>query len=300
VPESRFGEIFETAEDCITAAFKEGLDRLSQAVLQAARGDELWLERIRAGVLALLVFLDENPDWAHLLILERPFEGAMVAECTQRVLHALPEVLQEARPELVVGPQLEPPAELIAELIATAVLSVIRARMLKGQSAPLAELAPSLMRQIIEPYLGRGAAKADRPHVEPEMAQTPVRPEVLPMRPHPRPVLALQMIASTPHLSNQQVGVAIGIDNDGGGQISQLLRLLQRRGLIENTSPNRRRAEPNAWLLTPYGHRALELLTGKTAPTSVREHAATLPARAFGRPVPRSSSRPARAARRAA
>ena len=298
--ESHFGEIFETAEDCITAAFKEGLDRLSQAILETAQGEELWPQRIRAGVLALLGFLDREPQWAHLLILERPFEGAMAAECTQRVLGALSEVLEEARGELVVGPQLEPPTELIAELIATALFSLIRARMLKGQGAPLAELAPSLMRQIIEPYLGRGAAKADRPRQGAEPAHRPVRPEVLPIRPHPRPVLALQVIASTPHLSNQQVGVAIGIDDDGGGQISQLLRLLQRRGLIENASLNRRRAEPNAWLLTPYGRRVLGLITGDVARPGLANPQEGPAELALRRPRPQRSCQAAQVSGRAA
>ena len=300
ISEAAFREVFETPEDCITEAFNEGLQRLSGAVLKAACREEFWLERIRVGLVALLEFLDDEPEWAHLLILERPFEGAISEQCTQRLRSALSEVLSEARQAVVIGSQLEPPAELIAELLATAVLSVIRAQMLKGRGRPLVMLAPSLMSFVLVPYLGRGAAQADGLGDRPAGAQLPPRPEVLPIRPHPRLLLALEVIASTPHLSNQKVGIAVGIEGDGGGQIAKLLKPLERRGLIENTSLRRRHNEPNAWLLTPYGHRVLQLLTGKPAPASCSEQQAPLSPRASYRAPSRSDSLDTRPARRAA
>jgi len=300
IPTSTFHEVFETPGDCITAAFTEGIDRISGEVLEAARGERLWLERINAGLLALLKYLDDEPLWAHLLFLERPFEGAAARECTERLHRALSEVLGEARSELVVGGKLEPPAELIAELLATAVFSIIRAQMLKGRDRRLASLAPSLMSSIVVPYLGRGAARADRSGHHSDEPRTPPRPEVLPIRPHPRPVLALEVIASQPSLSNQEVGSAVGIEGDGGGQIAKLLKPLERRGLIENASLNHRRGEPNAWLLTPYGHRVLQLLTGTLARPSFDAQLATPHLRASRPPGLRSASVNARVDRSAA
>jgi len=300
ISETAFHAVFETPEDCITAAFNEGMQRLSGAVLQAARSEELWLERINAGLLALLVFLDAEPQWAHLLILERPFEGPAALECTAQLCHALSDVLSEARREVVVAGRLEPPAELIAELLATAVFSVIRAHMLKGRGRPLVALAPSLMSFVVVPYLGRGAAEADRASRHPDEAQTPPRPEVLPIRPHPRPVLALEVIASRPHLSNQKVGIAVGIEGDGGGRIAKILKPLERRGLIENTSPNLTLTEPNAWLLTPYGHRVLELISGGATGSGFDDAQEGLPRPASRGQRPRSSTPGVRADRSAA
>jgi len=277
------------------------MQQLSGAMAEAARSEEPWLDRINAGLLALLEFLDDKPRWARLVILERPFEGPAARDCTQRLQHALPDVLSAARDQVVIGDRLEPPAELIAELLATAVFSVIRGHMLRGPGRPLAALAPSLMSGIVAPYLGRGAARADRSSNEPCEGQSPPRPEVVPIRPHPRPVLALKAIASTPALSNEEVGVAVGIDREASGQIAKLLKPLQRRGLIENASLATRPGEPNAWLLTPYGHRALQLLTGRAAPTHLKpEQEATPPPRALRRPLSPSSFPNARADRRAA
>jgi AcrR family transcriptional regulator len=119
----------EGGPDCIPEAFSEGLERLSQTVLAAARGESRWLERIRAGLTAALAFLDEHPQWAQLLVLEAPLEGAAVGECTRRVHVALGEVLEHARREVIVGAQLMPPAGLIAELLFGALLSLVRARL---------------------------------------------------------------------------------------------------------------------------------------------------------------------------
>ncbi|HME02233.1 MAG TPA: hypothetical protein VKG38_04285 [Solirubrobacteraceae bacterium] len=290
MPASLFGEAFVTAEDCITTAFSEGMQRISQAVLEAARNEDLWLERINAGLLALLRFLDDEPQWAHLLILERPFEGAAAAHCTRRVHSALAEVLAEARGEVVLGGKLEPPAELIAELLATAVFSVIRAQMLKGQGRPLAQLASSLMSFIVVPYLGRGAVRADRASSHPADEPAHSRPEVLPIRPHPRPVRALEVIASRPHLSSRELGIAVGIEEESGGQVAKLLKPLKQRGLIETASLNRRRAEPNAWLLTPYGRRALQLLSAGPFGASLGERRPTRSLQASHQAAPRGAS----------
>ena len=70
--------------------------------------------------------------------------------------------MDAGRGQVIVGSQLTPPTTLIAELLSTAVLSVIRARMLAADPEPLTALAPSLMEFIVEPYLGAGAASADR------------------------------------------------------------------------------------------------------------------------------------------
>ncbi len=57
------------------------MERLSRVVLDAAGGGVCWLERIGAGLVALLGFLDEEPLWAGVLVLEQPyglpFEGAL-------------------------------------------------------------------------------------------------------------------------------------------------------------------------------------------------------------------------------
>jgi len=271
-PEIALDEVLQSGEDRIPQAFKDGLDRLSGAVLEAARREELWLERIRAGLVALLGFLDEEPQWAGLLILEAPMAGVAVLECTKRVQEALEEVLNQARAEVVVGPELMPSPALIAELLVGGVHSVIRSRMLKGQGRALVELAPSLMRFIVEPYLGRGAANADLAGKPAPVGDAFSRPDVVPIRPAPRTIQALRLIASVPYLSDREIATTVGIGTVKGNHL-KFFRRFEQRGLIENAAHRERRgetdawlsgfgkgrSEPNAWLLTPYGRRVLEL-----------------------------------------
>jgi len=299
VPQSAFLEVFESPEDCILASFSEGLERLSGAVKEATHREERWLERIRAGLVAALGFLEDEPQWGHLLILERPLEGLAAIECTQRVHDALEEVLNEGRGELIVGAELRPSTTLIAELVLLGVFSVIRARMLKGQGRPLVDLAPSLMRFILVPYLGRGAAKADLAGEPQPAAQAPSRAEVVPIRPHPRTMLALRVIAQAPRMSNREIAVAVGIKPGANGHSSTLLKPLEQRGLIENASLGKAFGESNAWLLTPYGHRVLEVITHSFAAARLREGDG-FSGRASHRPLTQPESEDGRMGRRAA
>jgi AcrR family transcriptional regulator len=294
-----FYDVFESAEDCILAAFAEGLERLSQTVLEAAQREERWLERIRAGLIALLAFLDGERDWGRLLILERSLEETAALEYTGRVQDALADVLREGRGEVILGAELAPSTELIAELVTLGVLSVVRARLLKGQGAPLVELAPELMSFILVPYLGRGAAKADLAQKPGSAGESWPRAVVVPIRPHPRTMLALRVIASAPRLSNRQVAAAVGIQTEGGHS-SELLKPLEQRGLIENASLGRAPREPNAWLLTPYGHRVLEVITDSFAAARRREAQEGVPGRASSSSVRRSTSANGRLRSRAA
>ena len=159
VPRAAFDEVFESPEDCILAAFREGLRQLSRAVLEATYRQERWLERLRAGLVALLGFLDDEPQWASLLILRAPVEGSAALECQQRLQDVLGALLREgrgrrSRAELTT-------TALTSELILGGVFSVIRTRMLDEDRGALVELAPSLMAFIVAPYLGLPLAKVE-------------------------------------------------------------------------------------------------------------------------------------------
>ncbi len=295
-----FQELFESAEDCYLAAFEEGLARLSHAVAEASQREQAWLGRLRSGLVALLGFLDDEPGWGRLLLLEAPAAGAAAVRCEQRVLGVLTQLLEEGSPQASV--ELAPSPQLTAELVAGGAFAVIRARVrarvgeeddvsrgaqfpasgsrrsgmqARGRAASsesLVELAPSLMSFMVRPYLGEAVARAELTG-----ARAPVEPApsvALPIRATHRTTLVLRAIGAAPGSTNRQVADAAGLVDDG--QASKLLARLQRHGLIENVGIGAARGEPNAWLLTPYGHRAVELLGesfGERAPRR-RERAA--------------------------
>ena len=101
--------------------------------------------------------------------------------------------------------------------------------------------------------------------------ELPTRAAVVPIRPQPHTLLALNVLASAPFSSNPELAAAVGMDSK---QVSKALRLFEQRGLIENARSGLAPREPNAWLLTLYGHRILELIAQSFAAAGRRESTA--------------------------
>ena len=276
VQESVFFEVFDTEQRCLRAAFEQGLERLSRTVDDAAGRESAWLDRLRAGLVAFLGFLDDERALGRLLIADTPnTDGVLGLRSQQRVLGVLTSLLDNGAPRA--GGQLLPAPMLTSEFVVGGAVSVIRAQMLGGDGAPLVGLAPSLMSFMVRPYLGQVAANAElegrpsgldgRPSrgVE-ERSSVPgvtraaelSRVAALPVRATHRTTLVLRAIAQTPYSNNREIADAAELNDEG--QASKLLARLERQGVIENVGLGAARGEPNAWLLTSSGRRAVELL----------------------------------------
>lgn len=279
VTENEFHRIFPTFEECYRAAYCQGLGGLSRTVSTATGRHDGWLERVRSGLVALLGFFDDHPSWARLLVLEAPVSARATFECRRRLQGVLACLLDHHQPAGI--PAGSPPLApaLVGELIVGGVFSVIRTSMLENDGGKLVELAPSLMAFIVAPYLGQGAARAElegspygrtnMPGTEPGITRAGAisRAAELPVRATHRTTLVLRAIAQTPYLNNREVARSAGLVDEG--QASKLLARLERHGLIENVGVGATRGEPNAWLLTPEGHRVFELIDqsfGKRTP----------------------------------
>jgi AcrR family transcriptional regulator len=271
-----FYELFEDREDCFLAAFDEAVAHASTCVFDAYERRSRWRERIRVSLAALLQFLDDQPTMARLLVVEVLGAGPRALEHRARVLAQVGAAVDQGRAEAKPGNQ---PPPLTAEGVVGAVFSVIHTRMLPAAPLPgmrgagnglppadsddsLLGLTGALMGMIVLPYLGAVAAQKelDRPAPRRDTAsrravEDPLRD--LEMRLTYRTVRVLMAIAalggqgSGP--SNRQVAEAAGVSDQG--QMSKLLARLQHLGLIDNAGTRSARGEPNAWTLTPTGHR---------------------------------------------
>lgn len=229
-----------------------------------------WIDRIRIGLSALLVFLDREPGIARLLVVDALGAGEQTLRVRQQALAQLIAVVDEGRDEAKVTRQ---PPPLTAEGIVGAVFAVIHARMLSSPHADarsgvsngtpmaeaprLADLAGALMAMIVQPYLGPAIAQRElerstpsQPAVEPRLPADPFKD--LPIRVTYRTARVLATIAADPGVSNRKIGDRAGAQDQG--QVSKLLARLQRNGLIENHGKGHPTGEPNAWQLTPRGH----------------------------------------------
>jgi AcrR family transcriptional regulator len=269
VSESIFPDVFSTVDECFQAAFEEGLGQLARAVDTAAGLEVSWLDRLRAGLVAFLGFLDDEPVWGRLLILESPItDGPAGLRREHRVLGVLSSLLDHGA--LQASGKLMPASMLTSEFVVGGAISVIRAQMLKADGPALVELAPSLMSFIVRPYLGHVAANAEfegRPSANDDAAgggRVPPREAelapaaVLPVRMTHRTTLVLRAIADAPYSNNRGIAQSAGLTDEG--QTSKLLSRLERQGVIENVGVGPARGEPNAWLITAAGTRTLALI----------------------------------------
>jgi AcrR family transcriptional regulator len=304
VSNKTFYDLFENREDCFLAAFDEAVERLAAVVVPAYKGEKEWAERVRAGLGALLGFLDHEPALRSLVFIEALGAGPRVLARRARVLEDLASVIDEGRAGVKAGRELPP---LTAESIVGAAFSVIHARLLEHQPGSLTALLNPLMATIVLPYRGHAAAtrelkypvskagartlsegldllppdesrgsagrtsgsragsrQSSGSHAGPGERLDPAR-----FRPTQRTQMVLAAVAELGERgsgpSNRQVADAAQVMDQG--QISKLLARLEGVGLITNTGGHTQ-GVPNAWHLTPHGEEILRAGTSRDRPGS--------------------------------
>jgi AcrR family transcriptional regulator len=253
-----FYELFADREDCLLAACEDALERIAAIVLPVYMAPSRWREKLRAGLAALLGFLEFDRGRGCLVIVGTPGAGPVVLDRRRRVLAQVIAIVDEGRAEVKQG---EGPPPLTAEGIVGGALSLIHARMVEGGDAPLIGLLGPLMSMLVLPYLGPAAARRELaqpipPAMNGASGNAPGDPlRDLDMRLTYRTIRVLLAVGelsgrgSDP--SNRQVGDAAGIRDQG--QISKLLSRLEHLGLIRNSGEHHVKGEPNAWTLTERG-----------------------------------------------
>jgi AcrR family transcriptional regulator len=250
-----FYEHFSDREDCFLAAFEQALAYASERVLGAYGSESGWRERVRAGLIALLGFLDEEPVVGRLLVCESAGGGPATLERRGRVLAQLRSTIQEGSSEARMGFASSP---LAAEGILGGVLAVIQARIAGEPHTPLVELTNPLMSMIVLPYLGPAAARRELQRATPRPSTQATERTLLSdpfkdagMRLTYRTVRVLMAIAEHRGASNRLIADTAEIKDQG--QVSKLLARLQRAGMVTNTGLGPGQGAPNAWALTDRG-----------------------------------------------
>jgi AcrR family transcriptional regulator/DNA-binding MarR family transcriptional regulator len=255
-----FYELFANREECVAAVLEDAARRIAAEIERAGLGGRPWRERVRGGLWAILSFLDREPVLARVCVVQALRGSQRVLERREEILQDLARVLDEGRAEGARGGKRRP---LTAEGLVGAAFSIVYARLLRGDSEPLAGLLPELMGMIVLPYLGPAAARREQALSVPASTQGPaarngLRPstasdplEGIPMRLTYRTARVLEDIAAHPGMSNRTVAELSGIVDQG--QVSKLLARLERLGLVHNTGAGHSRGERNEWRLTDRG-----------------------------------------------
>jgi AcrR family transcriptional regulator/DNA-binding MarR family transcriptional regulator len=276
VSNKTFYDLFSDREDCFLAAFDYAIDQLTTVVVPAWEREKDWAAGIRAGLGALLGFLDEEPALRRLVFVEALGAGPRVLARRAEVLDVLAGVVDEGRRGVKVGGELPP---LTAEGIVGATFGVIYARLSQHDSEPLADLLNALMATIVLPYRGHTTAARELecrvfPAAPGSMSNVGGGVSVLPSGERSAPTdfrltvrtqMVLAAVAGHPGGSNRQISSAAGVVDQG--QISRLLTRLEGLGLLRNAG-GETLGVPNAWHLTPRGEEIARL-------TRTEEHDST-------------------------
>ena len=262
-----FYELFENREECLLALLDEVAERVERELDAADLEGLAWRERVRGGLWTILSFLDAEPVLARICVVQALHGGSRALERREQILGRLAGVLDEGRRD---GARGEDCTLVTAEGLVGGALGVVYARLRSGDLGPLTGLLEELMGMIALQYLGPRAARREqrRPAPEPRPAPEGGRASMgaekdpldeVDMRLTYRTARVLECIAERPGASNRGVAESAGVTDPG--QISKLLRRLERLGLTVNTGGGHLSGEPNEWKLTPLGGQVAQRLS---------------------------------------
>lgn len=255
-------ELFGDTAGMLAALFQQIVSRLGAKMAEVYAGQEVWVDAIRAALLELLAFVDENPQLAQFLIV-RSLQGnsAMLAS-RQEALVAIAQTIDRDGPHVSAGPS--PPFG--AEAVVAAAAAVLHGRLLEDPVPPVRELTGALMAVIVMPYLDASAARQElsRPLPPPRALrsaqsaswQQPGVARSGGMRLTDRTTQVLRAIAMFPGTSNTAIAANVGIADQG--QISRMLARLRRLRLIEDRPSQSAGRTSKAWRLTAAGAKLLD------------------------------------------
>ena len=250
VSREAFDAHLEGVEACLLAAFEQALALAADRATAAFQAQDGWLDRVRAGLLAVLEFFDQQPALARFLLVHSAQAGPAVLAARREALERLARVLDDEH-----APARGYPPPLTAQALVSGALGVLHERLSGPDPGELVELTGPLMSFIVLPFLGAKVARGElrRPaegssavaHASSfDLLQDPGRA----VDQH-RTVRVLRLLAAEPDLSNREVALRMGLKNEP--DMSRTLVRMARLGLIENT--RERGAQANVWRLTSSG-----------------------------------------------
>jgi AcrR family transcriptional regulator len=152
-----FYDNFSDKDACYLEAFDAGLERVEALMAAAAASEESWQGKLRAGLGALLDFLEAEPDIGRALVVEVHAAGPQALAKRAEAMKKAADFIDLARAEAP-GPESPPP--IAAEGIVSGIHAVVHSR-LSGGAEGFRRLLPEFMYFAVLPYFGAEVAGAE-------------------------------------------------------------------------------------------------------------------------------------------
>jgi AcrR family transcriptional regulator len=153
-----FYDNFADKDECYREAFAAGVGRLEALAAAAAAGEETWRARLRAGLGAVLDFLDAEPDVGRALFVEVHAAGQEALQRRAEAMKRAADFIDLARLESDDG---ESPPRIAPEGIVAGIHAVVHARLSTAANEGFRALLPEFMYFAVLPYFGGEAASAE-------------------------------------------------------------------------------------------------------------------------------------------
>lgn len=153
-----FYDNFPDKEACYLAALDAGVARLERTLAAAAASEESWRGKLRAGLGALLDFLDSEPDIGRALVVEVHAAGPEALARRADAMKRIGDFIDLARRE---SEGQESPPGIAPEGIVAGIHAVVHGRLSTGATEGFRELLPEFMYFAVLPYFGAAAASAE-------------------------------------------------------------------------------------------------------------------------------------------
>jgi len=149
-----FYERFEDKRDCLLAARAILVDDLEAAVAVAYGGRGPWVERVRKALIAMLEWFASDPAAARVVVVEPAAVGAISRELFSADFGRFNKLIDE-------GLDGAPDLPQAAGLAVGAGLARVYEEVVRGRTAELPRLLPELTYELLVPFVGEEAARAE-------------------------------------------------------------------------------------------------------------------------------------------
>jgi AcrR family transcriptional regulator len=153
-----FYELFDDKRACFLAAHAALVDRLEAAVQAAYDEPGPWAERIRKCLAAMLEWFAADPAAARVTVVELAAIGPVSRERFEQDFRRFTKLIEDGRDET--GPEPERPQAI--ELAVGAGFARVHEEVVRGRAAELPRLLPELTYELLVPFVGEEAARAEQ------------------------------------------------------------------------------------------------------------------------------------------
>jgi AcrR family transcriptional regulator len=89
-----FHEVFDSPEDCLLAVLELGTRHVGELISRALAGEGAWLDRVRTALTEVLAFLDSEPLWARVMLVEATAAGPRARALCERKVVEITEMIE--------------------------------------------------------------------------------------------------------------------------------------------------------------------------------------------------------------